>query len=523
VLVGLLLLFLGRPGEVWSALALAALIILSLSPLRLFGISFQLSFVAVAALIYLSCLFPKKPQEKYFPTLLSHIVAVLIYLFSLVPKKPREGYDFRNLLTRIAYRRKVMTYRAKEWLVVSVVASLATAPLVAAYFQVVSLLGILVNLVAIPLVLLLALPLGEAAVFAQAFHLPPLAQGLLYLGKLPLWLGYQTIHWAAQVPGSAIVVPTPTWLEIAVYYLILILFFWPLGTYSNGQKRVEGQGEEGKRKTFWQRVCLPWAGAGLAALVMVTAAALPLAAVPQALEVTCLDAYGGLRGVLVTQENQRLVLSAAAPLRWGKAGAKWGPLPGYCHWRQFRRLDLVMALNLSDGNAGELLTLAEQFRVGSYWFGSRGRQGPAYWDLANYLGDRGETPRSLDRGHPPANLGSVDLKYVKLASNAGLALEATYQGRRILLIPPGGGLTAEDLPVPAGPLEVLVIPAELGGPDGRNIILSRLKPRRVLIYGDPNRSSAARTAWPIPCQFTRQGSVSVYLNVSEVTSRQWRP
>ena len=36
------LVFLGRPGEVWSALALAALIILSLAPLRLFAISFQL-------------------------------------------------------------------------------------------------------------------------------------------------------------------------------------------------------------------------------------------------------------------------------------------------------------------------------------------------------------------------------------------------------------------------------------------------------------------------------------------------
>ena len=36
----------------WSALALAALIILSLTPLRLFAISFQLSFAAVAGLIY---------------------------------------------------------------------------------------------------------------------------------------------------------------------------------------------------------------------------------------------------------------------------------------------------------------------------------------------------------------------------------------------------------------------------------------------------------------------------------------
>ncbi len=226
VLAYLLLVFLGRPGEVWSALALAALIILSLSPLRLFGISFQLSFVAVAALIY------------------------------LVPRLVRglegEGHP-GNVSSRLLFR-------AKEWLVVSVVAGLATAPLVAAYFQVVSLLGILVNLVAIPLVLVFALPLGEAAVFAQGCSLTPLAQGLLYIGKFPLWLGYQTIHWAAQVPGSALVVPTPTWLEIAAYYLILILFFWPLGTHSNGQKRGEGQGEGGKEQTSGNEYTCPGSG-----------------------------------------------------------------------------------------------------------------------------------------------------------------------------------------------------------------------------------------------------------------------
>ena len=69
----------------------------------------------------------------------------------------------------------------------------------------VSLLGILVNLVAIPLVLVLALPLGEAAVFAQALSLTPVAQALLFVGKLPLWLGYQVIQWGAKVPGSAII------------------------------------------------------------------------------------------------------------------------------------------------------------------------------------------------------------------------------------------------------------------------------------------------------------------------------
>jgi competence protein ComEC len=264
VLAGLLLFVLERDKEVWSALALAALVILLLYPLRLFAISFQLSFVAVAALIYLARFMPKKPREKDY---------------------------FLNLFEHIAYRYKRMAYRGKEWFIVSVVACLATAPLVAFYFQVVSLLGILVNLVAIPLVLVLALPLGEAAVIAQTFSLTPVAQALLFVGKLPLWLGYQVIQWGAEIPGSAITTPTPTWLMIGAYYLILILVFYP-------------------RRTF-----LTWAGAGLATT-------------PQALEVTCLDAYGGLEGVVVTPENRRLVVSAAAPPRWGRPAPGWGPLPG---------------------------------------------------------------------------------------------------------------------------------------------------------------------------------------------------
>jgi len=468
VLAYLLLVFLGRPGEVWSALALAALVILSLAPLRLFAISFQLSFLAVALLLYLV---PRQFRN----------------LEGSKPEHPIPGAAARFL------------FRIKEWFIVSVVATLASAPLVAFYFQVVSLLGILVNLVAIPLVLLLALPLGEAAVISQAFSLTPVAQFLLFLGNLPLWLGYQVIEWGARVPGAAIITPTPTWLMIAAYYAVLILVFYPRRSY------------------------LTWAGAGLAGVVLLTAAALPLATSPRALEVTCLDAYGGLEGVVVTPENRRLVVSAAVPPRWGRPAPGWGPLPGYCHWRQFRRLDLAIALNLNEANAVELLTLGQQFNVGSYWYGRRDREGAASWDLWNYLGDRGATPRSLARGSPPGALGSVDLRYVKLGVDAAPGLEVAYGGLRVLLIPPVGGLAADDLPAAAGPLAGLIIPAELAGPQDRKSIMDRLNPERVVVYGDPGRSGAARSPWPVPCQFTREGAVSLYLAASGVTARQWRP
>jgi competence protein ComEC len=464
VLAYLLLVFLGRPKEVWSALALAALVILSLAPLRLFSISFQLSFMAVAALIYLVPRMVRAPRE------------------------PKPDRPIPRLLARL-------WFRGKEWLAVSVVASLATAPLVSAYFQVVSILGVLVNLVAIPLVLVLALPLGEAAVLVQAAGLTPVAQGLLFVGKLPLWLGYQVIHWGARVPGSAIVMLTPTWVEIVAYYLILLLAFAPRRTY------------------------LTWAGAGVAGIVLLTAAALPLASVPQVLEVTCLDAFGGLKAVIVSPDNRRLVLSAMAPTWPGQSTPGWGPLPQYCHWRQFRRLDLVAALNLSEAGAGELLTLARQFKVGAFWYGRPGQEGPNYWKFWNYLGDRGAVPRSLAQDRPLGALGRAGLTYVKLAPPA---LEVTFQGRQVLLIPPAADLTAADLPTARG-LEVLVLPAKLAAPRERQLIMACLHPERLVIYGDPHRSGAARASCPIPCQFTREGAVSLYLAASGVTARQWRP
>ena len=133
------------------------------------------------------------------------------------------------------------------------------------------------------------------------------------------------------------------------------------------------------------------------------------------------------------------------------------------------------------------------------------------------------TPLSLAWGTPPTALGHMALKYVEAIPDAAPALEVAYQGQRVLLIPPVRGLTADDLPVAAGPLAALVLPAELAGPRDRNRIMARLNPGRMVIYGDPGRSHAVRSPWPVPCLFTHEGAVSLFLAASGVTARQWRP
>jgi beta-lactamase superfamily II metal-dependent hydrolase len=391
-------------------------------------------------------------------------------------------------------------FRGKGWLAASVAASLATAPLVALYFQVVSVLGVVVNLAAIPLVLGLALPLGEAGVLAQALSLTPVARALLAVGQWPLWLGYQAITWTAQLPGSAIIAPIPTWFQIVLYYVCLALVFAP-------------------RRSYLTRT-----GAGLAGLALAGSVMLPLWLAPQALEVTCLDTRGDLAGVVVAPEGRRLVFSAPAA-SWGRQGGGWGVLPGYLHWRQSRRLDQVAALTLSRDNGQELLTLCRQFDVGEVWFGRRGPQGPPSWSLWNFLGDLGRPPRSLERGPPPASLGGVGLKFLPLGEDKETALLLTYQDRRALIIPPLKGLETKDAAgLPQG-VEVLIVPQALLSSQGQSLA-ARVQPRRWVIYGESRRRSGQDLDFRPPdhaSHFTQEGAVSVFLDENGSWVRQWQP
>jgi competence protein ComEC len=465
VLSYLLLVFLGRAREVWSALALAALVILTLSPLRLFAISFQLSFVAVTALIL------------------------------LVPQWAGEGLESEGPLSRYPDWLPRIIFRLKEWLFASAAASLATAPLVAFYFQVVSLLGWLVNVAAIPLVLGLALPLGEAAVLAQALHLSPVAEFFLTLGSFPLRWGYWAIEQTARLPGSALSVPTPAWYQVLLGYALICAIF------------------------LARKPMLRWGGALAAVAVLAGTVMIPRLSAPAHLEITCLDSRTGLDGVAVTPAGQRLVFSSAWEGWTGSsAGGGLGALPSYLHWRQFREVDLVLALGLNRRNAGELLTLARQFKVKGVWFRDLGDQGQVVLDLRNTLGDLGTPALSLERARPPTELGELSLAYPVLGEGRALGLLLAYEGRRVLIVPPRRLGEGEAVKLPNGPPpDVLVAPA-----DWPNALVARLKPKALVTYGSGRRGRPKSAGEGTERYATGEGAVSVYLTAAGVKVEQWR-
>lgn len=460
VLAYLLLVYLGRPREIWSALALAALIILVLSPLRLFSVSFQLSFAAVAGIWY------------------------------LVPRWWPEG--------PLASSEKPAIWKARLWrwaweaLAVSGAASLATAPLVAHHFQVVSVYGFLVNLAAIPLMLMVALPLGELAVLSEALGLTFLARLLLRLGEVPIKLAYALISWVARLPGSALTVPTPTWLQVTLLYL-LVFFLFPW------------------RRRFWT-----WAGAVLTGAVLAATVVVPLITPQPACEITILDSRTGLDGVVVAPGGRRLAVSAAWPVYPGEAPAGPGALPGYLHWRQFRRLEGIVALQLNPRNAQELLTLVKQFEVGGLWW--RGaRPAGAMVTLMNLLGDTGRPARDLARGNPPRFLGEVQLDYWEGSPGQEMALKVTCQGRQVLLLPPLGRDSSGLKWPPESDLEALVAPE-----DAAPELVARFSARNLIFYGS-REPGKLRPGWRVPVFYTREGAVTLHLDGGGASVRQWRP
>lgn len=219
----LLALTAGRERDAQHILGLVALGLLLYSPLWLFDISFQLSFGATAGLLYLA------------PPL------------------------------RERLRKKLPVFVAGS-LAVTIGAQLSVLPIIAWYFNVLSLSSLLANLVIAPIVEWIIVAGLLAGLLAS---LLPLAGKVIFLlASVVLGLVYELSRWVAALPGSQIYMPTFSWWGGMLYYMglgwlvirdskgwqavfllgMLVVFFccWQMG-YNNKEMQVHfidvGQGD----------------------------------------------------------------------------------------------------------------------------------------------------------------------------------------------------------------------------------------------------------------------------------------
>lgn len=176
-LLGLLLV---RRYDVYSSLAAAALLILGYNPYDLFDIGFQLSFAATLGIVSLGS-------------------------GSSNPGESLHRWSLRSLLPSWLL----------ETLNVTVSAQLAVAPLSLYYFQRLSLIALVANLVIVPLaggLVVMAFVLGLGGLL-----LPPAALIINQLAYFPLELLLRVVAWMAFLPGAEVSFALPWW-GVGLYY-----------------------------------------------------------------------------------------------------------------------------------------------------------------------------------------------------------------------------------------------------------------------------------------------------------------
>ena len=184
-IIFLLSYFLEREVNIYNSLSLAALIILTVNPWQLFEVSFQLSFLSVFSIVWLS---PK--IKAIFPERLYKIIGMrfLIPTFS-----------------------------------VSVAASLGLLPLIAYYFKIITPITILANMIIVPymsIIVASGFTLGLVGVLV-----PFLAPIFAASCELSILMLFKINSLLISIPGAYFKLPSISFVYVLLYYTILISVF----------------------------------------------------------------------------------------------------------------------------------------------------------------------------------------------------------------------------------------------------------------------------------------------------------
>ncbi len=172
--------------------ALAALILLFINPLQLYSVSFQLSFFAIISILF-----------------------ILPVLKTLVYAKTEPHTKISGL--------KKLLYWLLAGLLVSITATIGTAPLILSHFNRISTIGPISNLIIEPLLCLWSLPLGFISI-PFSFFFPDISSFFLQIGSLGIELASGAATYFSSLHFSSLWLPTPPlWLIILFYVSFLLI------------------------------------------------------------------------------------------------------------------------------------------------------------------------------------------------------------------------------------------------------------------------------------------------------------
>jgi competence protein ComEC len=331
VAVGLSAIWLGQERRLFHALSAAAVGILLHDPQALFDISFQLSFLSVIALaVWLSWPAAAETEE--------------------LPNKPSF------LRTGVRWGR--------ESVVMSGVVTLVTVPLVAYYFNQLPWLGLFTNVVAVPVMGIVLVPIGLAAGIWQIV----IGGTVLPLASLNQWFlehFVAAVRLVSMLPGGEWHVAAPSAFTMLLFYGCLVLLWQRVG---NTAFRLA-------------------AGAGVLLVLLWWAWSPRMFLDGDHFRVTFLDVGQGDSAVVELPDGQVVLIDGGAAYeRFDMGRAVVAP---FLWNRGIHAIDQIIGTHPQLDHVGGLAWVLRHFIVKRYWGSGDTREELFYRRLQQSLADRG--------------------------------------------------------------------------------------------------------------------------------------
>ncbi len=346
-----------RRRAVMNALGAAALILLVANPAALFGASFQMSFLCVSLIAGVGVPILERTVGPYARGLGS--LDSIAYDRSLPPKVAQFRIDLRMILRRIEQLVPVRvpdrvavtglrySFRAFDLIVLSTVMQFGMALPMAIYFHRATSVGIVANVLAVPLLHLL-MPAAVMAV-GLSYLWNGLAQIPAAAARLAIHCIAGTVHWVGGWQMADVRVATPGLLmtifaSCAIVAAVILI-----------------------RRRMWQAI------AAIAALALSTICIWTIPPRQQiragVLEMTAIDVGQGDSILLVTPDGHKLLVDGGGLPFWTHSQMDIGEdvVSPYLWARGISRLDAIALTHAHADHMTGLLAIIPNFRPRELW------------------------------------------------------------------------------------------------------------------------------------------------------------